>query len=222
MKRLLHHIIRLTLIVLSVVLTVATAMAQIEVYQGQTTELSVEEMFGDTYKWDLYRDSTVNFANTDGDVIMPDEAYFVGGIDNAPIVNVTWMEPGIYFFRIMAWDSVACTNNLKIGRLVVLESLPTVTLEGDSVCIGDPPQLTFNLEGTAPWNVTYTDGTDSWQFSTSNSTHVIDINPGPITTTEYWVTEITDTYGTNTEPSEKVEVIVYPKPASSRIYQINK
>ena len=173
-------------------------------------------------KWDLYLDSTVNFANTDGDVIIPDEAYFEDGIDNAPTVNVTWMEPGKYFIRVMAWDSVACTNNLEILIITVLESLPTVTLEGDSVCIGDPAQLTFNLTGEAPWTVTYTDGTDSWQFTTSDNAHVIDINPGPTTTTEYWVTEITDAYGTNTEPSEKVKIIIYPKPSSSKIYQIDK
>ena len=204
------------------VLTVASATAQIVVYQGQTTELSVEEMSGDTYKWDLYRDSTVNFATTDGDVLIPDEAYFEGGINNAATVNITWLEPGVYFYRVMAWDSVKCTNNLKIGRLVVLEALPEVVLQADSICIGDPAQLIFYLEGEAPWDITYTDGTNSWQITTSDSIHVIDINPGPLSTTEYWVTKLTDKYGTNSTASEKVTVTVYPKPKSSRIYQINK
>lgn len=223
MKRLIYHMVCRTLAFLPVAFAVVSATGQTEVYQYDTTPLSVEEMEGDTYKWDLYRDSTVNFAVADGDAVIPDEAYFENGIDNAATVNVVWQEPGIFFYRVMAWDSVKCTNNLKVGRIEILEAMPEVVLDGDSVCIGDPAFLTMHFKGKAPWNATYTNGTDTWTVSgITDSVYVESIEPPPVSTAEYWVTEVSDANGTNPDPSEKVEVIVYPKPEISRIYQVNK
>jgi hypothetical protein len=223
MKRLIYHIIRLLLAFLPVAFIVAPATGQVEVYQGDTTRLSVEQMPGDTYRWDLYRDSTVNFANTDGDVLIPGEAYFVDAINTGPAVDVVWIQPGIYFFRVMAYDPVMCTNNLKVGRLVVKEALPEVVLEGDSVCIGDPATLTLNLSGEAPWDVTYTNGTDTWTVEgITENVHEIIIPTNAVGTFEYWVTELTDANGTNYSPSEKTKITIYPNPTNSRIYQVDK
>lgn len=176
-------------------------------------------MPGDTYKWDIYRDSTVNFANTDGDV--DPTAYFVGGINTGSTVSVNWMEPGRYFFRVMAWDSEKCSNNLKIGIVDVQEAKPVATLKGDSVCIGDPAQIKIMLTGSGPWTVTYTygDGTDQIKVpDILDSEYLIPITPGPLTTTEYWIMKVSDTCTTNDEPTEKVKVTVYPNPTNSRIY----
>jgi len=218
-KKLIYHIIRLALVFIPVALTVAPAMAQLEVNQCEITELSVVDMPGDTYRWDIYRDSTVNFASTDGDVD-PAE-YFLGGINTGSTVSVNWKEPGRYFFRVMAWDSENCTNNLKLGIIDVIEAKPFATLEGDSVCIGDPAQLKITFTGSGPWTITYTygEGTDQIEVpDIDESEYVIPIAPGPLTTTEYWIMKVSDTCTTNDEPTEKVKVTVYPKPTNSRIY----
>jgi hypothetical protein len=189
------------------------------VNQCETTVLSVVDMSGDTYKWDIYLNSSVDFATTDGDA---DPAlYFVNGINTGPSVSVNWMEPGRYFFRVMAWDSVKCTNNLKVGIIDVIESKPTATLTGDSICIGEPGEIKITFTGAGPWTVSYTygDGTDIIDVpDITEPEYVIPIAPGPVTTTEYWVMEVSDTCTTNNQPSEKVEIKVYPKPTNSRIY----
>lgn len=195
---------------------VASVMAQSVVYKGQISDFSVEQKPGESYSWDIYKDSTVNFAKTPGDVL-PTEAIFVNG-NTGPEIQIEWLEAGIYFVKVTATNE--CTNNLEIARIEVLESLPEATITGDSICIGDPAFLTVELTGEAPWNITYTDGSESWTINNINETpYTIAIDPGPVGTTEYWITQITDSNGTNNEPTEKAEVKVYPKPAISRIYQ---
>jgi hypothetical protein len=116
----------------------ASAVAQNVVRQGETSQLRVEQMPGDTYTWDLYRDSTVNFAVAPGDC-PPTDAYFPNGNTGAT-VDVTWLEPGIYFFRVLAVDAAGCTNNLEVGRMQVLEALPTATpsLDPDEILCERP------------------------------------------------------------------------------------
>ena len=82
--------------------------------------MSVDPIPGDTYTWELYSDSTVNFATTDGNVPST-MAEFVHG-NTGPSVEVIWHEPGVYFYKVEAWNAIACTNHLKVGRIVILEA----------------------------------------------------------------------------------------------------
>jgi len=215
-------------VLLLLLLALAPAMAQNVVYQFKTTQLGIEEHPGDTYTWELYRDSTVNFAEVSGDCPATDAA-FVGGNTSAT-VNVEWKEPGIYFFKVTARNSAGCTNNLKIGRMKVLHALPTATIVADSaVCQREKIELKVTLTGTPPWNFTYTDGTNSWTIDNVTETdlrakdlpiyiYVIKIDPGPNVTTDYWITRVTDKYGINEVPSVKATQQINPLPEKSTIY----
>jgi hypothetical protein len=205
-----------------VVLPVVSATAQVTVvYQGQPVDLSIEpQPPGSTYKWEIYCDMTVDFAKIPGNCASG-EYDFADGIDDEAAVQVVFNTPGEYMVKIEVWDAVACTNNMKFLRIDVEESLPTVELVGDSVCVGDPAILTLEFTGEGPWSGTYTDGTDSWTFNSDESTLEIPIMTTAEGTTQYWVTELTDANGTNYSvdtPSGKVRVVVYPKPNISRIY----
>jgi hypothetical protein len=211
------------LIGLPAVLPVTSVMAQVTtVYPGETLDLAIEEEpAGSTYLWDVYCDLTVNFAQVDGDC--PAGTYnFAGGVNDEAATQVVFNTPGEYMIKIEVWDPVACTNNMKFIRIDVEEALPEVVLEGDSVCIGDPAVLTFRFTGEAPWSGTYTDGTDTWPFTSDENTLEVVIPTNEVGTFEYQVTELTDAYGTNTTPSEKTKITVYPNPNISRIYQVNK
>ena len=80
-------------------LAVVPAIAQNVVRQGNISELSVEEMPGDTYGWELYNDATVNFVVVPGTAVADGDAEFVGGYIG-PTVNVLWNEPGLYFVKV--------------------------------------------------------------------------------------------------------------------------
>ena len=217
MNRLLHDIVRLALVVLlPLLMAMAPAMAQTVVYQGETSPLSVDPVPGDTYQWELYNDGTVNFAVVPGNCPAT-AAVFVGGSTGAS-VNVKWLQPGTYFFKVTAYNATHCTNNLKIGIFEVKPSLPTAVLTPPQpICIGETASIEVTLTGFAPWDLTYTDGINTWTESgITESVHLLKVSPK--TTTSYWVTQVKDPNGTNTLPSAAVSLTVNPKPKSSKIY----
>jgi len=220
----LYHIIRLTLAILPVMLTVAFATAQtFTVYQGATTELSVEQKANDTYSWDLYNTAeNVNFATVSGNVL-PEEAIFVSG-NTGPTVTVQWLKAGIYFFRVMAVDEVACTNNLRVGMIEVLASRPTaeIHLSPTEICISEPATITVNLTGHPAWSFDLEAEDQNGVIETKTYNNIGDdsyeITVSPDQTTIYRVINLKDKYGESLAPSDSVELTVHPLPQMSPIY----
>jgi len=208
-------------VLLLLLLALAPAMAQNVVYQGQTTQLGVDQNTGDTYEWELYNDSTVNFAQING-VTSAIYANIVGS-NNTPTVSVQWNKPGEYFFKVTAKSS--CTNNLKIGKMKVLPSLPRADLDINpkEICVGESAELKVTFSGKAPWSM-------KLQAKDKNGIIVSDYsgidafgNPlripvNPITTTEYMVIEVSNEFGVQTNPSNSVILTVHPLPQKTGIY----
>ena len=145
-------ILRLLLVAIPVLLAMAPAMAQTNsAFVGQSVELSVVEIPGDTYSWELYNDvSGINFATDPGNC-PPTEALFTGGISTGPVVHVTWFSPGTYFYKVTAQRS-GCTMNLKVGKIIIEHPLPTaiLSLAQPSTCIGQPASFQVSFTGTPP------------------------------------------------------------------------
>jgi hypothetical protein len=225
-KRLLHMILRLLLVIIPVLLALGQARAEQGVdtlYAGQTSALSVVETDGVDYYWELYNDvAGINFATDPGNC-PPAEAYFVGGVNTGDSVEVMWMVPGTYFFKVTATDS--CTNNLKVGKMVVLASYSYgVFLDPEPVCPGDTALITIEISGAAgPWDVTFTDGTTIWTMEDITvSPYTFQLIPTPMVSGsyQYWIISVTSGIGIiNDAPSDPVTLIVKPKPVTSPIYR---
>lgn len=227
MKRPLNKLIRMLLVVIPLLLTVAPAMAQTNiVYVGQSVELSVVEIPGDTYTWELYNDVTgVNFAVDPGNCPTT-KAFFTGGISAGPVVHVTWLSPGIYFYKVTSQRS-GCTMNLKVGKIIVEHPLPTAVfnLSLSEICIGESINIQTELTGTGPWSLTYR------VIKPDATTEIITVNnisgtPAltPFTPTKagnytFELINVSDLYRDNTAVSNFVTLVVNAKPGSSRIYQ---
>lgn len=202
---------------LHLLLALAPAMAQNVAYTGGTTKLEIVPVTGETYSWELYDNGSVDFATTPGNCPAT-SADFVSGNVGAS-VDVKWLKPGIYFFKVTAWNITGCTNNIKVGIIEVKIAVKATIEASPVVCAGETVTLTVTLEGNPPWEYTYTDGTNSWTVSNVlTSPSVITLTPGPVITTDYWITLVKDQYGTNTTPSEKATQQVNPLPAPSLIY----
>lgn len=208
-------------VLLLLLLALVPAMAQNVARTGETSTLSVEQQPGDTYTWELYKEPTdpnFNFVTEPGET-SPGYAEFVGGTTTGTTVNILWKVPGIYFFKVNALNITGCTNNLKIGIVEVKLGVSAEIEASPVVCAGETTSLTVTLTGTAPWEYTYTDGTNSWTVTNVlTSPNVITIAPGPLITTEYWITSVKDQFGTNTTPSVKTTQQINPLPAPSLIY----
>jgi hypothetical protein len=215
---------RIILVSFSMMLALANARAQVDtVYTGQSTILSIIEEPGISYSWELYNDvDGLNLVVVPGNC-PPAEAYFVGGVNTGDSVEVMWLEPGIYFYKVTANDG--CTDNLKLGKVVVLESMSyAYLLEPDSICPGDTAVFTLEITGgIGPWDVVFTDGVNSWTLEDINtSPFIFQLIPTPAVpgTYEYWISSITSGTGmVNTTPSAPVTLTVMPRPVTSPIYR---
>jgi hypothetical protein len=227
MIRLKHILLRLLLVTLPVLLAMAPAMAQTNyAYVGQSFELSVVAVPGDTYSWELYNDvAGVNFAVDPGNCPQT-EAVFTDGIATGPVVHVTMLKTGTYFFKVTARRS-GCTMNLKVGKISAEHTLPTVNLSlgESSVCMGQTTNIEAHLTGTAPFSVTYRityPDASTKDISVNNlaeNLSLIPFNPPSAGTYTFEVISVTDAFTTNISPSNAVTVTVNPKPGSSHIYQ---
>ncbi len=202
------------------VLAVFTAGAQ--VFPGTITELSVEQVPGVTYTWDVYNDSTVNFATENGTAVADGDVQFIGPATGAS-VQVRWLSPGVYFYKVTAINS--CTNNLKIGRIEIREALPTAELElhPEEICVNDSSELVVTLTGDPVWKFTLRAEDDTGYTDTEYTVKDPDSNPTritvtPVKTTTYTVVKVTDKNGEQLDPSNTVVLTVNPLPRSSRIY----
>ena len=139
------YIVRLAMaILILLLLAVASVMAQRTVYEGTRTKLEVEHLKGDTYQWELYSDPNVNFALVNGNCPHA-SARFIGN-NTGPAVEVEWLLPGIYFYKVTALSASECTNNLKLGMIKVIPYEVQAIIAGaaqSGVC------QQFTLDGSA-------------------------------------------------------------------------
>lgn len=207
-------------VLLLLLLALAPAMVQNVMYTGDITPLAVDSVSGDTYKWELYDNGTGNFA-TKTDYCPTTSADFVGTSTGAS-VDVKWLKPGIYFFKVTASDIAGCAMNFKVGIIEVKIAVKAEITPPDTagVCIGLPVSLKVMLTGTAPWSFTYTDGTTNWEVNgvtDVQNPYIIILDPKPAKTTDYWISKVSDINGTNTEPSNTVTQRINPLPDPSKI-----
>jgi len=207
-------------------MSMASAMAQTTtVYAGQTSDLGVVPQADVTYSWELYQDVTgVDFAKTTGNCNIT-SAHFVGSTTGST-VSVKWLKPGTYFYKVTAYrnyGTASCSvNNLKVGKIVILQALPTAILaDAPPICQGDTAYLNVTLTGTGPWNITYSDGTKPITITgITTPTYLIAVNPRK--STDYAITNVTDSTDSNgltyVDP-KTITLVVTPKPSMSRITQ---
>ncbi|MEI8113080.1 MAG: hypothetical protein WCI54_05595 [Bacteroidia bacterium] len=203
---------------LMLLLALAPAKAQNVTNKGEITDLLVNPLPGDVYSWELYSDSTLDFAVSTGITTSDTFAEFVGGNTGAK-VKVLWKEIGTYFFKVTATNAAGCTDNIAVGIMKVKPPLPVGTLTTLPICSGDPAKLTVDLTEGGPWSFTYTDGTTTWtETNVLTTPWVVTVSPGPHTTTDFWISTVTNPNGMNIRPSVHVPLVVNPKPKSSVIY----
>lgn len=132
-------------VLLPMLLTVCPATAQKTIYEGDSTVLEVKQVQGHNYTWELYNDASVDFAVVSGNCPVT-SAKFIGS-NSGPSVSVKWIQPGIYFYRVIAQDANRCAMNLKVGILKVKPTDIVAIISGPSTA-GACQQITLDASGS--------------------------------------------------------------------------
>ncbi len=121
-------------VLLPLLSALAPAKAQNVVSQNTITKLTVLNVPGNTYQWELYSNGIVDFATTSGNCPVT-SARFTGS-NAGSSVDVQWLVPGTYFFKVTAHDALNCAMNLKVGMIKVTPENPQLVLLSDATAMG--------------------------------------------------------------------------------------
>ncbi|MCU4176121.1 gliding motility-associated C-terminal domain-containing protein [Carboxylicivirga sp. N1Y90] len=141
--------------------------------------------------WDLvYTDGTTDFP--------------INGIVASPhVVSVTPAVNTSYTIKSLSDSNVpVCAAAVLTGQAdITVLSRPTSVISGDaSICDGESTDLSIVLTGASDWDLTYTDGTNTFNETISSSPHTISVSPSAVpanaqTAYPYLVTALVDANG---------------------------
>ncbi len=115
---------------------------------------------------------------------------------------------GIHEIEYTYVSGSGCSNSI-IREITVFKSPTANVLGTDTVCVGVPNDFSIYLTGTPPWNITYTDGSDTYNVVTSENPYIFtSTNPGT-----YSVTALTDGSGcAGTDLGNSAVLVNWPHP----------
>jgi large repetitive protein len=130
------------------------------------------------------------------------------GITSSPFV-FTVTPIGVTTYTLISVTNPFCNTGSVNGNAIVNQMpLPTGTISGtQSICFGQSANLSVTLTGTAPWNFTYTDGTNvSTVLATTLNSHIFSVTPS--TTRTYSITSVSDACGIGSSMGNAIITVV--------------
>ncbi len=150
-----------------------------------------------------------NFTYTDGTTLYP----IAGHTSNT--FSIPAAPAGSYSVTELTDANTCAATNLGTSADVIVNPLPEATITGGGFyCEGStPPSVSFAFTGTAPFDFTYTDGTNSFAV-TNHPSATFDINAAAIGT--YSITALSDNNGcVATTLGVPVDVAENPRPTAA-------
>ncbi|MFK7968990.1 MAG: PKD domain-containing protein, partial [Bacteroidia bacterium] len=103
--------------------------------------------------------------------------------------TVTYNTAGVYDVTLIAINAAGSDTSYQQAYITVAP--PAATISGTAnIITGNSAFIRFDLTGTAPWNVTYTDGTTNFPIVIPQSPHFVSVSP--TITTAYTIVSVND------------------------------
>ncbi len=151
-----------------------------------------------------------------------------GNFDQETILNPLYtpgpadITAGYVILNLTVNGQLECQSQLSTDNVRIdLRTPPTASITGPAtVCEGLPVTLSFNLTGTPPWSITYSDGTQNYPVSN------IPVSPYtttvyPTITTTYSLVEVEDLYCTGSFGTSSLTVLALPNPLEYQMTATN-
>jgi len=111
-----------------------------------------------------------------------------------------------YSFEV--FDINGC-NTIEISGTVACDCPVEAAISGDSdICLGNATNLTFTLDGTGPFDVVYTDGTENFTLTGILNGHTISVAPD--VTTTFTLVSVTDQFCPGTVSGSATVTVTSP------------
>ncbi len=166
-------------------------------------------------------DSTTLKFTLNGPGTLGYDVVLYNGFENDTIENINngdeiWVKPAVsanYSIKeIIDREYSSCpgkpsSNNVRVN----VEIAPTATIAGNyTICEGESADLRINLSGLGPWDVEYTDGTDT--ISVNSSSPAIALTVSPVVSTVYKLVSVSDISCSGNVTADSAVVNVNPAP----------
>ena len=160
-----------------------------------------------TWSWEFGAPSSVGYLDS---TIVP------GPMDT--LVEVRWKDvPGTYVVKVTEIRPLAETYTYDVTYYVTVYESPQIEIEIDTVCISDPQLIHFSFDGSGPYQVTYSDGTNTWTQVFNGITGTATLPPYTSTQT-ITITDFTDAGGCPPLTYPSADAVIWPLPLTGPIY----
>jgi len=179
---LLYIVCRAWVALLPLLLALASAKAQTVVYEGVTTQLNINAVAGNTYAWKIYNDATLDFSLESSPGCPVTSANFTTG-NTGSSVQVKWLKPGIYFYKVTANDATQCAMNLKVGMITVLPIETKAVITGATItgsCRGVNLSASNSIGVNYEWSLVGQGGVLSTTTGLNTEFKLTDTYDGPL------------------------------------------
>ena len=138
----------------------------------------------------------------------------IPGSTAASPAPVTYNTAGTYTISLLV-DLGLPTQTSYCQKITVMPT-PLGAIQGDTVCFGSSPALTFDGTGTAPFGISYSDGTNTYTQAGLTAQSSVSL-PYPITapgSTEFVLQQLSDATGCSASPNQFTKILIRPLPQS--------
>ena len=127
---------------------------------------------------------------------------------------ITYNNAGTYTISLLV-DLGLPTQTSYCQKINVLPT-PLGAIQGDTVCIGSSPALNFAGTGTAPFNISFSEGSQTYSQGGLSAQSSVPL-PNPLTvpgSTDFLLQKVTDATGCSTSPDQSTKILIHPIPQS--------
>lgn len=190
--------------------TISVQPANVSICGTATANFSITASGVASYQWQVATDTTATWSNvTNG-------ANYSGATTNSLTVSNATTLSGKYY-RVVLTGSGTCGTTTSKAVLLLARPLPTATFtNAAAVCGLSSKTLGVTLTGTAPWTITYSNGSTTTTVNNiTSSPYYFTVSPAAQTT--YTLTSVADAYCSNSSLTGATATTLYPAPTVSSV-----